>query len=170
MITRFLLLLLLLIPVHTAYAQIDSISKAVKVVTAFHAEAEVLVKGLPGAPAGPSFHKESLESKEKTISEIKSLGWTVPPGEARFESVYSLVKRYMNEEIRSIKGLAKKGPAEEVEHTLTRLRYFRNEKLAEVDETLPYETYEKKKREPVPVIDTSPYEKGPGREKGIWDR
>jgi hypothetical protein len=170
MITRFLPLLLLLIPVHTAYAQSDSISKAVKVVTAFHAEAEVLVKGLPGAPAGPSFHKESLESKEKTLSEIKSLGWTVPPGESRFDSVYSLVKEYMNGEIGSVKGLAKKGRADEVEQTLTRLRYFRNEQLAELDETLPYETYEREKRKPVPVIDTSPYEKEPGRGKGIWDR
>lgn len=168
MTKSFLLILLLILSASTALAQSDSISEALKVVEEFHSEAKGLTTGL----ADSSFHKDSLESKEKTISEIKSIRLTATPGRKRFERVFSLVEKYMDQEISAVRGLDRTGARKntKVKKAADRLSNMKGKKLEELQKTLPYETYERKKREPVPLIDTSPYEEEPEKEKGIWYR
>lgn len=175
MFIRFLIILLLC-TVGSAHAQDDSITSALNIVEEFHAEAKDQLKGLRGNGAGDavsSLRKLSLENKQRTVSDLKSLKWIEKPGERRFKKIYDLVDSYTGFEIDSVGRLAKevRGVDQrrlaQVVKDLTALKKMKLDKLGE---SLAIETYEKKKPQPVPVIDPSPFEKKTNTGEGIWYR
>ncbi len=190
MFVKFLIILLLC-TVSPAYAKDDSISSALNIVEEFHAEARDQIKGLWGTGratgsgkatgsggaggdgAVSSFNKLSLESKERTVSDLKSLKWIEKPSTRRFKKIYDLVDSYTGFEIDSVGRLAAKVRGvdqKRVQQVVKNLTALKKIKLNKLGESLDIETYEREKPQPVPVIDPSPFEKETNKGEGIWYR
>jgi hypothetical protein len=175
MFVRFLIILLLS-TVSSAHAQDDSITSALNIVEEFHAEAKNQIKDLwknGGADAVSSLRKLSLESKERTVSDLKSLKWIEKPGTRRYKKIYDLVDSYTGFEIDSVGRLAARVSGvdrKRVAQVVKNLTALKKMKLDKLGESLAIETYERKKPQPVPVIDPSPFEKEMNKGEGIWYR
>ncbi len=172
MFVRFLIILLLS-TVGSAYAQDDSVTSALNIVEEFHTEARGQLKGLGSTGAASSLRKQSLESKERTVSRLKSLKWIEKPGTRRFNKIYDLVKSYADLEIDSVERLAQEVRGVDrrrVAQVVKNLTALRKIKLDKLGESLAVEVYERKKPQLVPVIDPSPLGKETNKGEGIWYR
>ncbi|MDP2689085.1 MAG: hypothetical protein Q8P48_03120 [Deltaproteobacteria bacterium] len=156
-----------------AHALMDSVSTATDIVDGFYAEADSLVRTVPGAEE--PFRKPALEGKEKALADIRSIGWTNEPSRRRYQQVREIVEDYTSGVVSGIEGL-KTGLApdsarriDEITEQLTSLREF---KLKALEETLAIEAYEKKGPKPVPLIDRerTPFDNPPDEAPGIWFR
>ncbi|MFQ5441202.1 MAG: hypothetical protein ACE5EB_00585 [Thermodesulfobacteriota bacterium] len=171
MIIRILLLIMLLAA--PVYAQNDIVSVGLRAVDDFHTTTTELMGGLKGKKAVKSFSKSALKEREKTTSEIRSLRWLEKPGMRRFNIVYEKVDNYFKGQVSSIKALEEELGGKDkarLEKIIKKLKELRGQKLKELDEAVKFETFERKKEKPVPLIDRSPFEKGPGKDEGIWYR
>ncbi|MEE9613968.1 MAG: hypothetical protein V3W31_03310 [Thermodesulfobacteriota bacterium] len=149
----------------------DTVSDALDAVETFAAEVGELTKGLPDRAGADAFQKLSTGRSKKTLSEIKAMRWAEEPGSRRSRHLLESVESYTAEEIDSIKALGGSGAdkvrLDEIIKTLTTLR---ERSLKELRESYGSVTFPAKRRKAVPSVDTSPYEEGPDRGKGIWDR
>lgn len=156
-----------------SYAQSDSVSTAQRIVSDFFDAANGLTRGYDIGPGPGELRRLLLENRDKAHSDLQTLNWTEEPGQRRFELVYRRVDSYMEDQMKPVKELYSRVPPEDkaaVEGILKRLTELRSAKLKELNDSLKAETFKQEKRKPVPVIDRSPYEKGPDSDKGIWER
>lgn len=156
-----------------SYAQSDSVSTGVRIVDEFYGTAKDLTVGYDIGPGSGGLRRVLLENREKTAGDLHSLNWTEEPGQRRFEMVYRLVDSYIENQMKPVRELLASVPPEDkvkVEGVLKKLAELRDAKLKELNDSLKAETFKQEQRKPVPVIDRSPYEKGPDGDRGIWER
>ncbi len=171
MIIRALLLIMLLAT--PAYAQNDIVSAGIRAVDGFYTSTSKLMGGVNQTKPVKSFSKDALKEREKTTSEIRGIRWTEKPGMRRFNIVYESVDRYFKSQVSSIKALEDalgKKDKVQLEGIIKKLKKLRERKLKGLNEAVKVETFERKKGKPVPIIDRSPFEKGPAKDEGIWYR
>ncbi len=153
-----------------AGAQGDAITVAIAVIEDFSEESYSVVKAIDRET---SYNNASSMDREKTLAELETLNWVHKPGARRFMRIYSIVSSYFEGEIARIKSFiseARPQDGESLETIHRELDAIKNEKFRLLLASIKSETYERKPKGPVPVIDSSPFEHEPDDATGLWYR
>lgn len=169
----FTFLLFIFLAAVPARAVMDSVSTALDTVNGFYAEAASLMDSVD--EASQTFVVPAQKEKERTLENLRSIGWAKKPSRSRYREVRGIVEAYTSGVISSIEALKPGLPAAKavrVDEITEQLQALREFKLKELEETLKIESYEKKGPKPVPLMDRgrTPFEKRPGETPGIWFR
>ncbi len=163
-----------LLPASLLFAQDNSIIRALELVEEFHADMHKELKGSAPPVLLLTLKKSSLEHRDKVTSELQSLSWVDRPGPRRHKAVYVLVDDFISTEIDSVSKMKKELHSKDrkkMELTIQRLERTHKEALKKIKGARLTEASKEKRRKPVPIIDSSPYENNPeGKGGGIWER
>lgn len=169
---KFIFILFFILSPKTAFAE-DSVSTSLRIVKDFHAASMSMLADFgkdEGLKADFTLKKAEAEAR------LEKLKVTEPPGKRRFDEVYSITEAFTESLLASLKDIKQDMAREDkagFEDALKGLEGVREENLEELRVALKAESPEEEKREPVPVIDQSPYEKNPESPEGpsgIWFR
>ncbi len=167
-------LALLFLPTVAMSAHSNSITRAIELVKEFRVEADKNLKNLLPPELLKKYEENSLKKSKDAVSKLDSLNWTDRPGKRRLKVVNSVVDESITGLIDSVVELKKEltlKERSEIARVVRKLKRLREKIMAEIGEAAGEVASEDKRRKPVPIIDSSPHEKGPEAEGGgIWQR
>lgn len=172
---------LLLIIIATAMAstsqaapeQADSVSVGLKVVEEFYTGTTKLMTPFEDAPEMAGFKEAAVDRTNDTAAELRTLRWVEAPGQRRYTRVRNIVAAYADSQIEAVKAFtstlepSRRSIAADI---ATELEELKTEKLTRLAATLRYETYEKKRPKPVPIMEPTPHEQKREEGEGIYFR
>ena len=177
MIKRALLLIIFFTAMasaaQAANEQADSVSVGLKVVEEFYTGTTRLMDPFEGVPGLAEFKEAAVDRTNDTAADLRTLRWVEAPGRRRYTRVHNIVAAYAERQIEAVKEFTstlepdQRAVAAEV---AAKLEELKTEKLSRLAQTLKYETYEKKRPKPVPIMEQTPHERKREEGEGIYFR
>ncbi|MFQ5480801.1 MAG: hypothetical protein ACE5DW_05950, partial [Thermodesulfobacteriota bacterium] len=162
MLNRLLTLIVIFLISSTAYAQMPmgSVKTAIFLVDGFFDETMYITRDLSHNKQLAEAMNVMLDRKDNTISSLKTIRWTEPPGKDRYDKVYKIVEEYSEAQIETLMGLREGPERRKIIRAVKTMKALKRKKLKTLRETRKYETFRSRTPPPVPIVDKSPFESG----------